>query len=402
MNQLFILYRYELKKILNRKIVWISICLCFTITAFTILSSLIGDYYVEGVKKDTHYNMFQIDKKYQQALNGREINQALLDEVSNAYGMLPDTDQPYAATEEYQLYARPYSSIFNFIGTSTNMTTAERLAWKADEGSFYQMRLEMLEELWQNMRLSDGEKEFWNQKETKIQKPFVYFYKESYWMLFDSLNTISLLALMLIAICLSGVFPEEHVRKTDQLILCSTQGKCKLYWAKILSGISFSAGISLALSSFAFILAFCVYGAEGFGSAFQLIYSRCSYPLTTGQALLISYGMIIIVSIAAGVFVMTISELLRGSIAALSISTGILILSMLLNIPEQYRVLSQIWSWLPGSFLSPWNIFDIRLISVFGQHFTAWQAVPVLYLISGAVIALIGKAVYQNYQVSGR
>lgn len=67
-----------------------------------------------------------------------------------------------------------------------------------------------------------------------------------------------------------------------------------------------------------------------------------------------------------------------------------------------YRVLSQIWDFLPFSFLERLHVFDPRTIPLFGHCFVSWQIVPVLYLLCSVGLAALGKRFYQRYQVSGR
>lgn len=59
MNNSGTLYRYEVKKILSRKLVWIVFLVCvFCIMLFS-LADLSGKYYVDGEVVDTHYHMFK-------------------------------------------------------------------------------------------------------------------------------------------------------------------------------------------------------------------------------------------------------------------------------------------------------------------------------------------------------
>lgn len=402
MNNLGTLYQYEIKKLLKRKIVWITLLVCLIVTAFSIAAGLIGSYYIDGVKADTHYHMFRTDREYQKVLDGREINQSLLEEMSKAYGMIPTTAERYIITEEYQKYARPYSEIFNFVRNTTHMNVSEVMQWLPDEKDLYAKRRIMLEKTWKDAVLQEGEKNFWLQKEAEIKTPFTYRITEGYFALFRAITTIGLCMLLAVAICLSNVFAEEHNRRTDQLILCSTHGKSKVYWAKILAGISFAISISIVVSAFAFVLALGLYGAEGFNAMFQIMYAESSYPITVGQAILIIYGLLVVTTVLVSVFVMVLSEMLHSNIATLAITSGILIFSMICSVPSQYRILSQIWDWFPSAFLTPWNIFDVRLISIMGSYFTAWQAVPLIYLLMGIAIVMIGKFIYRCYQISGR
>ena len=115
MNNFGTLYYYEVKKILNRKLVWsvffINVC---CIVMFT-CADLTGKYYVDGEVADTHYHMFQVDQDYRRALSGRQLDTALLEEMQEAYSKIPDTQERYMLTDEYQTYARPYSEIYNLF-----------------------------------------------------------------------------------------------------------------------------------------------------------------------------------------------------------------------------------------------------------------------------------------------
>lgn len=404
MNNFGTIYQYECKKILGKKIVWISFSLGILITVISLFAPLFGNYCIDGKFIDTNYNMYQTDKDYAKALSGRKIDQRLLEETVAAYRKIPETTQiHYMGTEEYHKYARPYSEIFNIIRRISGMQTSEIIySWQPSEAELYAKRQTWLTSLWEDLKLSKGEMEFWEEQEKQIEKPYVYEEHGGYRTLFSSYQTVGLLALMLIAICLSGIFPDEHIRKTDQILLSCPHGKAGLYWSKLAAGISFAVITSILFSAAAFVSALCLYGAGGFQAAFQFLYNPSSDPISCGQAILIAYGNMIIAAIITSVFVMVLSELLKSSIATLAISVGLLIAPLIFSVPTQYRALSQLWNWLPWSFLAPWNVFGQYTVSLFGRYLTPWQAVPLIYLAAGAAIAAVGKPVYQRFQVSGR
>lgn len=397
------LLRYEIKKILGRKRVWITLAVTLILCSCPIVIPLFGSYIVNGVKIDTNYHMMQVDRKNAEKLDKRWIDQELLEETMQGYAMIPREDTAlYITTEEYQKYARPYYQIFNFVRANTDMTTPEALNWTADEADLHAKRLEMLEHKYDSCLLSEQEKRFWRQKESQLKWPIRFEITESYYSLFSALATMCFMIPLCLAVCLSHVFSEEHARRTDQLILCGRKGRSEVYLAKISAGVIFSAVCSLAISFAAFLLSFAIYGAGGFHAAFQLLYADYSFSLTVGQAILIMYGILVVASVLFAVFIMFFSEALHSGMAALALVSGYLILAMMVTVPERYRVLSQIWDWLPGTFVTPWNIFDLRLLSVFGKHFTAWQSVPVLYLFAIIAVVIAGLPIYRRYQISGR
>lgn len=404
MDNFTVLCRYECKKLLNRKIVWISFALCVAAITVSLCIPFLGSYYAGGELIDTNFNRYQTDKRYSEALSGRAIGQELLEETIAAYRKIPYVEgMSYALTDEYQQYARPYSAIFKFILETTNMRTADIfLTWEPSEDDLYTRRQVWLKSEWEDSGISKSEMDFWQEREAQIEKPIVYQYHEAYERLISCYQTVGLLVLMMIAICLSGVFSEEHTRKTDQIILCTPLGRNLGYWAKMMAGIGFAVISASLLSFLTFVMAVSLHGAEGFDAAFQLIYTRSSDSITCGQAILIAFGSMLFTAILTSIFVMVLSEMLHSNVAALAVSAGLLIMAMLIAVPEQYRLLAQIWDWLPWCFLAPWNVFGKYTLSVFGYYLTSWQAVPIIYLVAGIVIAILGKTVYQRFQVSGR
>ncbi len=404
MNNFKTLYSYECKKLMNKKIVWISLVICLILILISLCVPFLGNYYVNGELVDSHYNMYLTDKEYSTALSGRKINQELLEETIFSYRKIPaDTMQHYTLTEEYQQYARPYSTIFNFInGTTELMPDDLRFTWQPSENDLYLQRQSFLISLMERKLLSDGEKQFWLERESQISKPIVYEEHGGYDTLLSTFQTVGLLELMLISIALSGIFFDEHTRKTDQMILCCSLGKTKLYWAKIAVGVSFSVICSFIMFAVTFLTTACLYGTEGFHAAFQLMYTRNSDPITCGQAILIAYGCMVFAAIVISTIVMFLSELLNSNLATLAISTALLIMPMFVSVPEQHRVLAQIFDWLPWCFLTPWNVFNQYTLSVFGHYLTPWQAVPMLYFAVSIVIVFLGQPLYKKYQISGR
>lgn len=407
MKNLGILYKFELRKILRRKTSWITIIITLLLVLGTLGLDSLGGYFVNGVQVDTNFHMNQIFKADQMKLDGRVIDQALLEEMREGYGRIPkeaiNGAVPYIGTREYQTYARPYSAIFNFVRSAGNMNTSEVMVWKADEQELYQRRQQAVEKDWEGYLLAEEEKEFWKEQEEKLKWPVTFRFKEGYWHLLDGTYTIGLLILIAVNICLAGVFADEQSRKMDQLILSSKYGKTPVYLAKILAGVSFAAGFSFLVLLLSLLEIRFLYGLEGFSADFRLIMPGYSYPLNVGESVIVTWGLVIVVAIFIGVFAMFLSELFHNSLGTLALTLGLIILCMFVStVPEHYRVLSQIWSYLPVNAMAVWNIFDCRTVPILGKTLVYWQAAPILYLILGGVLAVIGKGRYGKCQVSGR
>lgn len=402
MCNLWIIYKYELKKLMKKKLLWITTILCVVCLIINVFSGLFGTYYVEGKPIESNYDSFLKDQTYRKALSGRLIDETLLQETVNGYRHIPQNTVSYTLTEEYETYARPFSDIFNLIRSWTGMNLSEIQNWEIDETVLYETRIQHLEKNWQSIPLTESEKAFWRRMESQLDTPLTYYYHEGYENILNCFLTVGVLMLLFTAICLPNLFADEHARRTDQLVLSSSAGREPAYWAKILAGVTVSVVASTIMTLTTIGLNLGYYGAEGFEMSLQACFSTYSYPITIGEASLIAYGILIITSILAAIFVMVVSELFRSGIVALAISSCMIILGNVIMIPSQYRVIAQIWDWSPIAYLSTWNVFDSRTLPLFGHCLPSWQIVPFIYLLLSIILAFVGKSIYQRYQVSGR
>lgn len=402
MHNLWTLYKYEIQKLTDKMLFRIAAFLCMVCILISFFAPLIGTYYVDGEPVEGGYEAFKKDRAYRKALSGRAIDTVLLTEAVDAYRHVPSNARRYTLTDEYEQFARPYSDIFNMIRSWTGMDLSSIQSWEADGDTLYEARIQRLESNWQSIPLSEAEKDFWRKMEGKIVMPLIYEYHEGYDSILNDFLTVGVLMLMFVSVCLSNLFADEHIRRTDQLVLSSRKGKAPAYWAKILAGVSVSVAAAVIMALTTMGISFCIYGADGFDMPFQVCYSTYSYPISIGQAVLIAYGVLVAASVLTAVFVMVISEVFRSGIVALSVSTVLIIMGNVIMIPTQYRVIAQIWDWSPMAYLSTWNVFDPRTLTLFGRCFVSWQVVPPIYILLSIALAVCGNIVYRRYQVSGR
>ena len=90
-----------------------------------------------------------------------------------------------------------------------------------------------------------------------------------------STHIVGVLMLLFAAICLSYIFADEHIRRTDQLVFSSVGGKAPVYWAKILAGVTVSVVAATIMTLMTVSLNLGYYGAEGFRMPFQ----SCFQPI---------------------------------------------------------------------------------------------------------------------------
>lgn len=379
------LYKFELRKIISRKIVWITGgVLLVGLVIWGIASAVLPQ---NREYSDSSLNGYAANRAEQEAaeqISGRVIDQKLIDEMRPAY-------EDFIFNGNYK-EALPYLDVYNFIGrTLGTQAGAEILV--CDSEAFYEKLNAQLE-----ANTPAGLTE-----SISFDEPIVYHgYFDGWRQIADMMKLITCMEIMFIAICLSTVFTVEHTRKTDQVILCTRLGKKKLYAAKTLAGLTVGVGFTLLLSLLMFGIIAFLYGFDGYDTILQFVLLR-PFNLTVGQAALILVGLSFAGAALISIFTMMLSEVTKNSIATIGIITGVLLVTMfIMEMPANLKLLSEIWYLLPSNLVSLNGAFRYSMFHVGGSPLAAYQYAPIVYLVLAVIFALIGKLTYNRYQINGR
>lgn len=415
MCQLGRLYIYELKKIVNRKIVWIVGCVMVVLCAFLSFSDLVSTSGYYGDTEVTGYESVKINREYAENFAGREIDDKLLSEMQDSYksdseetGSKEDNivvgDQIAVVVggseeDEEETLISEYTPIYSYV---QGITEDSDSTLEVDAATLYAKWESSILQNRADQMVTEKEQKYLEMRDAQIQTPFVYQYTDGWANLWEYAYTINYMVLLTLAVCLSGVFSMEHQRKTDAIILCSRYGKKQLYLAKILAGGTFGAVTAFILFGVTAVTSIFVYGADGFSAALQLAFPLSSRNLTVGESVLLLFCLLMIVSVLYSIGIMVLSELVKNSVAVMAVPVGFMILTMMVDIPYQFRVASQIYDLLPTNLLAAWELWDDRLVSVFGTYLFNFQIASMIYVVVIVAVFLLGKQIYQRYQIGGR
>lgn len=403
MKQFLWLVKFEIKKILKRKGTWITAGSLLAFLIILLCSVCFGTTEIDGKYIETHLEGFRKDAAYARALSGKSVD-ALLDEMQKALADAGTEDREHW----YDLFylnenLRRYLDVFQRLRLVPEMEDGNGALLNGD--AYYRLRRELLEERWDAYRLTEKERAHWEAQEKKLPHPFLYQYADGYESaLFGvGIYMVMLLVTFFSAVCMSGVFYEEHMKRTDQLLLCARHGKRMLYFAKITAGSAVSvvyAGLMLGIT---FGVNFLISGNDGFHAMLQIYAPFTSKPVSIGVAALAASGVALAGALLTAVFTMTLSELLRHNIGALSVAVAAAFLARMVSIPPRMRVLSQIWNYMPVNLCAPDGLFDYRLVPFpFVDGLESMQAAPLLWLALTALFVWAGWRAYCAYQVRGR
>ena len=175
MNNFWTLVRFELKKILSRKITWIAFGIVFVIMLAFGFYRAVASHEVNGVRITAHEEEMQA-KAEEKKLAGRLVNDELLEDMFTAM-----------ATDEaaFQPYRTLYNELVRDLCGSNTLALSrgsvggakEALGLSQEEEFVYAARRQQIERKLESQYLTDGEKEYWrNVLDNEKSVPWEYDY----------------------------------------------------------------------------------------------------------------------------------------------------------------------------------------------------------------------------------
>jgi len=394
------LVRFELKKILDRKMTWIAFGLVFlTMVAYAVIEVTVTRD-IKGVQA-TQYEAERQDKENQKLISGKRVDDALLEEMFNAMATSETAFKPY--TDLYSVVVKGVCGT-DALSAGTVEGAKAVLGVGKDEELVYAARRLRIESGMKEQYLTEEEKDYWREvlkEEDSVPWNYDYYVGPySAWMM--AYTSIILIAIML-AVCLANLYADEHQKKTDQLVLCSRNGRRLLYWAKLTAGMVFtmvSSGLILLISAVPQLM---IFGTDGLHAPIQLNVPSSMVQMTFGEVMLYSYVLSILAALLYSSIILCCSELFSNStVAVVAVIGALVLLPMLVMVPYEYRVLGQIFDLNPVNTVAIWGVLDYRLVPFFGGFLTMQQAAPIVYVLLSGVFVMIGRRAYLKYQVGGR
>lgn len=406
MGEFWRLTAFEYKKIFRRKSAVVAIVMLYVLSAVTCILPIIGTSY--GVVTESKYEAIMKDKSYEMALNGRELDSGLMLEMSKAYGYIPDEAADYTYTQEYETYARPYSSVYRLVRGGFNsseyrfsMKEAKALTPEIAD-SYYEVRQQNMIYDMKNEGASDEEVKYMLECDSEVQKPFRLGYNSGYRSYISFMYTAAVFMMFVISICVAPIFAGEYTSGADQLLLTSKHGKRKLIYSKIFAGLSFAVFISVTIFAIVSLISLSIYGMEGFDTALQLIYPQVCYNVSIGKAVFMLSGIGILACMCIASVTMLLSAKMRTPFPVIIIMSLANFVPMVLNIVGNspiVRVINKIMILFPVRMCNIWDPFSANMYGAFGSYIRPYIFMPIFAaLLTIAAIPLIYGG-FKNHQV---
>ena len=362
---MFRLYKYELKKIFSQKFFVLAFVLLFIFSmGISVTPMITGS--INAVKQKS-------------IITGRTLDDSLFQEF-------------YENRKSDKYY-----DINEFIKYCLNLEDFE----DASASEIYEGRLKQLQREFNTDNLTEGERQYWLQKEKELVKPFVYQRDDAYSEIYNVVYVLNFAILILMTLSITGIFADEKITGADQILFSSKYGRNKLFTAKVLA--SLTVGFIVPTIMYVAIVGvnLVVYGIDGYNAAIQIHMPTSLYSFTMGDSVWIMYGQLLTASFVYVGFALLLSIATNNHAASTAAMVVLMFLSMF-NIPARYRVISQIWDLIPSGHIGSWSLMKFQLIKIFGNYYNSVEYSCVVWIILTIIFIAVAKQIYKRYQVSGR
>lgn len=362
---MFRLYKYEIKKIFSQKFFVLAFVLLLAFSlAISVTPMITGS--INAIKQ-------------KDSISGRTLDDSLFQEFYE--NRKSDT----------------YYDVNEFIKYCLNSEDFEDIS----ASEIYEGRLKQLQREFDVDNLTEGERQYWLNRENEINKPFIYQRDDAYSEVYHVVYVLNFAILILIALAITGVFADEKVTGADQILFSSKYGRDKLFTAKVLA--SLTVGFIVPTIMYAAIVGvnLVVYGIDGYNAMIQIHMPTSLYSLSMGDSMWIMYGQLLTASFTYVGFALLLSIATNNHAASTAAMVVLMFLSMF-NIPAKYRIISQIWDLIPSGHIGSWSLMKFQLIKIFGNYYNSVEYSPVIWILFTIAFVVVAKQIYKKYQVAGK
>lgn len=270
----------------------------------------------------------------------------------------------------------------------------------SDGTDFYQARQDKIEKILNDSskELSEAEKDYWRNLNSKLEKPFQYGYYGA-WEVIVSAFELLMFAVLAVCIVIAPVFAGEYQAGTDAVILTGKYGKTKLITAKILAALLFGVLAFTLHVIIAFGLPLAAFGMDGWNLPLQINGTTVPYPLTFLEGTLVNLGVIYLVLIAMIGLTLFLSARMKSPYLVLIVVVPVLFIPMFLS-PNGTSGIYNLFV-----FLTPYQ----SLVPNFGSYLSyqigpvvldAFTMRAIVYLILALILLPIAGGGFKKHQVA--
>lgn len=417
---------FEFKKIFQRKISLVSVLMCLGVIAVTVFASVSsGSFWHKVGNNISQFEAMKLDKATIISNRGYITPELVSEAIMSNREMISNDDNYFSneygrhlKEDAYIEYILPYESVVNLV----NIIYADDLDWLSmdalrlsyikDDKAIDSMTPDQVKDFDSDLKkfamamvmreegLSPAEIEKNLELIGQIKTPLYNDYFGGYDAYISGSKGLALTALFLILILLAPIFSNEYEEKTDQILLCTKNGKGSLCRAKLFVALVISMLGSILVMGIGWLSFLTVYGFEGGDVNIQVVNPGCTYPITLLEACLIHFVSVIIASVLFGTFVALLSaKVKRSAVSVVVLGTLVTIIPMFIWVPlKSSRFVYNILKLFPVNSVT--FGFDMSFIDVLGTLFTPYKFIWVISAILIAAFSCLAICSFKKHQVT--
>lgn len=404
MKQLVSLILLEYKKIFKKKWLIATLIFIFAIANLSVYGTLMGHTYRNGQRHSTKLQEMKLDQQYSFDLAGRKLDTPLFKETVEAYRTL-EKDTGYMAEPNYQLYARPYSSIRGFM-QRTYQAVYGRFGVKELKNldietldRFYSDRQYAMRSRVNSLKASQDFNSRLLTLNNQVKTPFIYDDTGGYYRFIVLLISTGMLISIALAMTLAPLFAEEYTLGTDSFILSSKNGKSKHITAKIITAFSFTLIYTLMILVSTYVMSMITFGSNGGDAPIQLLYPLLPYPLTVLQTTLLFSFCALCSCLLITALTLFFSTLVKTPFKTIIIMFIIIFLPMFITVSDRNTLSQNLLALLPLNMMIPVNLTRLATYKIFNLTFLPLEFIPLFTLGSTALLILLTKILAKKHEV---
>ena len=374
------LIRYELKKMLSRRVSQVSIAAVLALVAVIAFFNITSQYALDPKEMGTEFEgtaaIAQI-KANAEALAGpisdEEATEALR-EFKEFVG--PDGE----VKEEYRTDRKPYGEKANeywefsakngalmalltspwMQGYQMPVSVAATIDTTGTVDLYGRVRSKIASELGTNdgaLSYNDNERAFWSEKAQGVRTPIEYGYAGG-WEEFLNLAQFLIFAMLAVVITCASVFNGEYRAKTDAILLSTKFGKSRLGRAKAAASVISASAIYWVFAFVFLAIPLIFYGADGAGLPIQIYKITCTYGISLSAAALICCLVGYLATLALLGIVLALSAKIDSPMGILAVGVALILIPVFVPTMTS-SIANHIIYLFPCNALNPFSLFGM-------------------------------------------
>lgn len=345
------LIRYELKKMLSRRVSQVSIAAVLALVAVIAFFNITSQYALDPKEMGTEF----------------EGTAAIAQIKANAEALAgPITDEKATeALREFKEFRAKNGSLMALLTSpwmQDNQMPVSAVATIDTTGTvdlYGQVRSKIASELHANGALSynDEERAFWSEKAQGVHTPIEYGYAGG-WADFLNLAQFLIFAMLAVVITCASVFNGEYRAKTDAILLSTKFGKSRLGRAKAAASVIAASAIYWVFTLVFLAIPLVFYGADGAGLPIQICNITCTYGISLSAAALICCLVGYLATLALLGIVLALSAKVDSPMGILAVGVALILIPIFVPTMTS-SIANHIIYLFPYDALNPLNLFDM-------------------------------------------